>query len=324
MPVSIPCIALTGTSTRIGDEPQHQAGLIAGLSGSERKKTVERRNFLKCLGALGGSSLTLGKALAGESPGSGEPVGVLVDTTRCLGCRTCEMSCAEAHGLPAPDFGNNSIFDTPRTTSEKQWTVVNRYKTKTGDFYVKRQCMHCVEAACAAGCPTRAMYKTQQGPVIWRENKCMGCRYCMLSCPFDIPKFEYDKAVPRIQKCILCWDRLQKGLQPACVENCPGSALLFGKRSDLLVTANERIYAKPTSYHRGIYGEQEVGGTGWLYISAVPFHQLGFRTDLGNVAYPEYTKEFLYGVPVVLLLWPAMLLGLNKAAEKDKEDYPGK
>lgn len=281
---------------------------------------MDRRNFLKGMSALGGASLTLGKAVAKELPGNNEPVGVLVDTTRCLGCRLCEMSCAKAHGLPAPDLSNKSILDTPRRTTEMQWTVVNRYKTKTGNVTVKRQCMHCQQPACAAGCPTRAMYKIPQGPVIWRESKCIGCRYCMISCPFDIPKFEYDKVAPRIQKCNLCWDRLQEGQQPACVANCPAKALLFGKRSDLLETAKERIYAKPVRYYHGIYGESEVGGTGWLYISAVPFQQLEFRTDLGTVAYPEYTKEFLYGVPIVLLLWPAMLLGLSKSTERGKED----
>jgi formate dehydrogenase iron-sulfur subunit len=141
----------------------------------------------------------------------------------------------------------------------------------------------------------------------------------MISCPFDIPKFEFDSAVPRMQKCILCWDRLEKGEQPACVQHCIGKALHFGNRSDLMETAKERIYKNPDKYHHQIYGENEVGGTGWIYISAVPFEQIGFRTDLGTTAYPEYTKQFLYSVPVVLLLWPAMLLALNKATDREGE-----
>jgi formate dehydrogenase iron-sulfur subunit len=141
----------------------------------------------------------------------------------------------------------------------------------------------------------------------------------MISCPFDVPKFEFRSAVPRIQKCILCFDRLEKGEQPACVKNCVGKALVFGIRNDLMEMAKERIYKNPKKYYHHIYGEHEVGGTGWFYISAVPFEQIGFRTDLGMTAYPEYTKQFLYSVPVVLLLWPAMLLALNKATEKDGE-----
>lgn len=229
------------------------------------------------------------------------------------------MSCADAHNLPEPEFDPKTGYDKPRMMTEIQWTAVNRYQTDTGRIFVKRQCMHCSQPACVAACPTKAMYKTSQGPVIWRADKCMGCRYCMISCPFDVPKFEFGSAVPRIQKCILCWDRLGKGKQPACVENCVGKALVFGSRSDLMETAKERIYGNPDKYYHHIYGEHEVGGTGWFYVSAVPFEQIGFKNDLGITAYPEYTKQFLYSVPVVLLLWPAMLLALNKATEKEEE-----
>jgi formate dehydrogenase iron-sulfur subunit len=276
---------------------------------------MDRRIFLRALGVMGGSALTAVSSNAEPVAAFGKQVGVLVDTTRCVGCRTCELSCAEAHGFPKPDRGDKLIFDRQRTPSESQWTIVNRYMTKAGKIFVKRQCMHCSQPACAAACLTKAMYKTEEGPVIWREDKCMGCRYCMISCPFDVPKFEYNKAVPRIQKCILCWDRLQQGKQPACVEKCPTKALLFGNRSDLIETGKSRIYAKPDKYFHQIYGEQEVGGTGWLYLSAVPFEQIGFRTDLGKTPYPEYTRQFLYGVPIVLILWPAMLLALHKSTD---------
>ena len=280
---------------------------------------MHRRTFLEILGILGGSSLSAATSRAEERTGLNQPVGVLVDTTRCLGCRNCEMACAKAHGLPKPVFDPKTGYDKPRTMTEFQWTAVSRYQTDTSRIFVKRQCMHCSQPACVSACPTKAMYKTSRGPVIWRENKCMGCRYCMISCPFDVPKFEFESAVPRIQKCILCWDRLEKGEQPACVQNCLGKALVFGDRNDLLETAKERIYRNPDKYYHHIYGEHEVGGTGWFYISAVPFEQIGFRTDLGTTTYPEYTKQFLYSVPVVLLLWPVMLLALNKATEKEEE-----
>lgn len=275
-----------------------------------------RRTFLKNLGVIGGASLTLGTGRAAELTG-GDMRGVLVDTTRCIGCRTCERTCAKVHGLPSPDFEGNTNFDIHRNMTETQWTAVNRYKTGEKKYFVKRQCMHCVQPACAAACPTKAMYKTPEGPVIWRSDKCLGCRYCMISCPFDVPKFEYGSAVPRIQKCILCWDRLQQGKIPACVERCPVKTMVFGNRNDLIEEARARIYKEPEKYRHEIYGEREVNGTGWMYIGAVPFDQLGFRTDLGTTAYPEYTKQFLYSVPVVLLLWPAMLLALNKATDKE-------
>jgi len=279
---------------------------------------MDRRIFLRTLGAMGGAAMMTASSSKAEPVAAFEKnLGVLVDTTRCLGCRTCERSCAKAHGFPEPDPSDRTIFDRQRTPGESQWTVVNRYKTNTGRVFVKRQCMHCSQPACVAACLTKAMYKTDEGPVIWREDKCMGCRYCMVSCPFDVPKFEYNSAVPRIQKCILCWDRLQQGKQPACVENCPAKALLFGSRKDLIETGKGRIYQKPDKYIHQIYGEQEVGGTGWLYLSGVPFDLIGFRTDLGKTPYPEYTKQFLYGVPIVLILWPAMLLALHKSTDRE-------
>lgn len=144
----------------------------------------------------------------------------------------------------------------------------------------------------------------------------MGCRFCMVSCPFDVPKFEYDSPVPRIQKCTMCWDRVSEGAPPACVESCPMGALTFGSRSELLEEARHRIYTEPDRYVHQIYGEHEAGGTGYLYLAAVPFEQLGLRTDLATTPYPALTREFLYGVPVVLTLVPPFLVALNRASRE--------
>jgi Fe-S-cluster-containing dehydrogenase component len=284
---------------------------------------IDRRSFLKVLGggiaAAASAHMLTPKLLKAEAlvPPK-EFVGVLVDTTRCVGCRSCEAACAEAHRLPVPDTGDESAFERKRQTTESQWTVVNRHKTEKGEVFVKRQCMHCNQPGCVAACPVKAMEKRKEGPVTWETN-CMGCRYCMPSCPFEIPKFEYGSSNPKIQKCNLCWDRLEKGEKPACVENCPEQALLFGPRKKLIEEANRRIYQKPGEYLTHIYGEHEVGGTGYLYLSKVPFEQIGFRTDLGTVAYPEFTKGFLYSVPLVLLLWPAFLIGVNTVTKREEE-----
>jgi len=276
---------------------------------------MDRRNFLKVVGTASATVMTK-SAKATEKVPQKEFVGVLVDTTRCIGCRACEKACSEEHHLYVPDVENDHALQTVRNTSEKQWTVVNRYKTEKGDVFVKKQCMHCWQPACAAACLTNAMYKTKEGPVIWRGNKCMGCRFCMVSCPFNIPKFEYHNWNPKIQKCNLCWERLQQGKKPACVQACPTGALMFGKKRELMEIARTRIYNHPDKYVHHIYGEHEVGGTGWLYLAAVPFEKLGFRTDLGTTPYPEYTREFLYSVPVVLFGVPAFLLGLSLLADK--------
>jgi len=275
---------------------------------------VNRRSFVKLLGLAGGTSLA-GKAIASDEPaasGETEFQGVLIDTTRCVGCRSCEWACAEANGLPEP-IDDDSVYEQERDPSETSLTVVNFYDVDGAEVTAKRQCMHCNQPACASACLTRAMYKTKEGPVIWRESKCMGCRFCMVSCPYDIPKFEYNSANPRIRKCTMCWDRVSKGGIPACVEACPAEALQFGMRRELIAEARSRIVRNPDDYYDHIYGEHEAGGSGVLYLAAMPFEKIGFRTGIDNSSYPELTKDFLYGVPVVLLLWPPFLLGLNRA-----------
>jgi formate dehydrogenase iron-sulfur subunit len=282
---------------------------------------MDRRNFLKAFGIASGALLTKGNALKAEEIFQDkEFMGILVDTTRCEGCRTCEMVCSEANDLPEPDW-EVDILETERRTTEKQFTLINGYQTEKGEVYVKRQCMHCNQPACASACLTKAMLKTEKGPVVWDANKCMGCRYCMISCPFDIPKFEHHSGNPRIRKCTMCWARLQEGEQPACVENCPAEAVIFGKRRDLIEIARERIYEEPDHYIHHIYGEHEVGGTGYLYLANVPFEQLGFSADLGTTPVPELTTDFLYGVPIILTLWPAFLLALSNST-KHKVETP--
>ena len=283
---------------------------------------MDRRSFVKTLGVMGASALPGKALLAGDAQEDKEFVSILVDTTRCVGCQSCTVACAETHDLPEPDL---DALDEGlvRNTSEKQWTLINRFEVDDEEIYVKKQCMHCDQPACAAACPTRALLKTEKGPVIWRADKCMGCRFCMISCPFEMPKFEYDSAIPKIQKCRMCFERLQEGEEPACVAECPEGALVFGKKRKLLDEAKKRIYENPDDYVHQIYGEDVVGGTGYLYLAAVPFEKLGFRTDLGDTPYPEYTKNFLYSVPIVLTLWPAFLLALNNATKKD-EDQSGK
>jgi Fe-S-cluster-containing dehydrogenase component len=277
---------------------------------------------MTAIGVAAGGAVAGRSAEAGTS-GGGDPCGVLVDLTRCIGCRNCEVACAEANGLPAPDVtlvGSDLPLRPAASTSETRRTVVNRRETTAGEVFVKTQCMHCVEPACAAACLTRALYKTKEGPVVWRESKCMGCRFCMVSCPFDAPKFEYHSAVPKIEKCQLCFDRLAAGGKPACVENCGGDALTFGRRSELLEIARQRIYTNPGQYVPHIYGEHEAGGTSWLYISPVPFDELGFRTDLGTTSYPERTRDFLTAVPLVLTTFPAMLMALRRSTAPETPD----
>jgi Fe-S-cluster-containing dehydrogenase component len=277
--------------------------------------SLSRRTFFKvtAVAATTAAGVTPAQARTAAAP-SADARGVLVDLTKCIGCRQCEAACAEANKLPDPDWSDDGSYAKPRTTTDRQWTAVNLRKTSRGDVYVKSQCMHCLTPACATGCLTRALDKRPNGAVVWDADKCMGCRYCMVACPFDVPKFEYNSWNPKIQKCRLCVDRLEAGKKPACVENCGGDALTFGTRSELLEIGRKRIYDNPGKYVSEIYGEHEVGGTSWLYLSPVPFAELGFRT-LSATAVPETTRNFLTAVPIVLVAWPAFLLGLRRATD---------
>jgi Fe-S-cluster-containing dehydrogenase component len=246
--------------------------------------------------------------------------GILYDSTRCAGCQGCEFACAEAHGLPAPSFEDLPVIGTERKADETRRTVVNAYQTSKGEVYVKRQCMHCNDPACTAACLTKAMLKNEEGPVVWRGNKCMGCRYCMVSCPFDVPKFEYHSPNPKIEKCDMCFERIKEGQVPACAEQCPTEALVFGTRRELIAEARRRINENPEMYYDHIYGEHEAGGTGYLYLSPVPFEEVGFKTTIQKSSYPALTKGFLYAVPSIFVLWPALLLGLQQATKNNSQN----
>ena len=253
-------------------------------------------------------------------PETGEFYAILHDITLCEGCQECEIACAEVNHLPPPADDDYPDSDIKRELTPDRYTVINAVETSVGEVYTKQQCRHCAEPACAAACLTKAMEKHVEGPVTWDGDKCMGCRFCMLSCPFNIPKFEYDSNNPRIAKCQMCFNRLKEGELPACVESCPAEALFFGKRSEVLEEAHKRILENPDLYVDHVYGEFEAGGTSWLTLSPVPFEEVGFDTTVSNKPYPELTKGFLYSVPSVFVLWPALLLGLREATAKDPEE----
>ncbi len=285
--------------------------------------SIDRRNFFKTIG-VAGITLSGIQSLSANTPENNEIEfhGILYDSTRCVGCQECEKTCAKVHNLPEPQ--DEVKVGVLRKTSETQRCVINNYKTTKGEVFIRNQCMHCNEPACAAACLTQAMYKTKEGPVIWREEKCMGCRYCMVSCPFGVPKFEYHSANPKIQKCDMCYDRIIKGEKPACVEACPGEAIIFGTRRELIAEARKRMAENPGTYVDHIYGEREAGGTGYVYLSPVEFNELGFNMKLQNESYPALSKGFLYAVPSVFVLLPTLLLGIHEATKsnqsKDEEN----
>lgn len=290
-----------------------------------------RRDFLKV--SVAATALLSGvpskKIKAGpKNILSEDRMGVLVDTTACVGCRNCEWACKTAHGLPTKpldSYNDRSVFKEMRRPSKKALTVVNQYQNPKNELLpidVKVQCMHCDHPACVSACIVGAMSKQENGSVIWDTDKCIGCRYCMVACPFQIPAFEYHTALnPDIRKCDFCFERTKEGKLPACVEICPVEALTYGTRNELVRVAREKIKRDPDRYKNHIYGEYEVGGTSWLYLAGMDFSKLSFP-KLGDKPAPGVSESiqhgiFAYFVPPVMLY--ALLGGIMWITKKKKD-----
>lgn len=301
---------------------------------------MKRRNFLGLMGAAGIATALPTKAQAAGNvhfdgyPGS---KGVLFDATRCIGCRKCEVGCNEINGLAKPEkpFTDLSVLDTDRRTENDAYTVVNKYEQAGGgSVFRKIQCMHCMEPSCASACFVKAFKKQPSGAVTYDESVCVGCRYCMIACPFEIPTYTYnDPITPKVIKCHLCEPHISTGKadMPGCVKKCPKEALVYGERDELIKIARNRLEANPDTYVDHIYGEDEVGGTSWLYISGVSFSNIGMREDLGTTSGPELNSSALSVVAMVPALWPLLLAGAygitqrsDKIARKEKADAVAK
>ena len=267
---------------------------------------IDRRDFLRLSGILAASSLFKKGKTAHASETHIDGYGCLVDTTLCVGCRKCEEACNERHGLDKPDesFEELTVLENERRPDETSYTVVNKYYPKhIGSLtwrhrptYVKFQCMHCNDPSCVSACIVGALTKESMGPVIYDAKKCIGCRYCMVACPFQIPAYEYNNALtPQVRKCTFCFNAIKdKGL-PACAQICPREVMTYGKKLDLLRLARWKMKNHPGKYVNHIYGEKEVGGTSWLYLAAEPFDTIGFP-KLGTKAPPRLTEAIQHGL----------------------------
>lgn len=286
--------------------------------------SVTRRGLLVgTAGAL--AARTAGAGTIKHFEGYPGRYGLLLDTTLCVGCRSCEVACKKVNDLPpfpGEVIGDHSVFETTRRTTDTALTVVNRYrKARDGHppVYRKHQCMHCNEPCCAAVCPVHAFSKTPEGPVLYDPEVCMGCRYCVMACPYYALAYEYDEPLtPRVMRCTMCYPRIKEGLNPVCADACPVGAITFGERDQLLAVARDRIRKFPDRYIDHVYGENEFGGTSWLILSGVPFEQLDLFPGVTHESLPAIGTSYLGVVPLVITIYPGLLAGFY-AFSKRKE-----
>jgi formate dehydrogenase iron-sulfur subunit len=228
---------------------------------------------------------------------------ILTDTTLCTGCEACVAACKRTYQL-GPDRNWRWKQRIDDLSSTRFTTII---RAERGRF-IRQQCRHCDEPACVSACIVGALKKTELGPVIYDESRCMGCRYCMMACPFGIPRYSWENEVPLVRKCIMCYDRLKAGQQPACTEACPYGATIFGSRAKLIETANQRFAENPGKYYTPpgasrpkLYGYDEVGGVSVLYISDISLDFLSWRPNLGSEPLPLLTWQALRKVPPTVL-----------------------
>ncbi|MFH1862802.1 MAG: 4Fe-4S dicluster domain-containing protein [bacterium] len=230
---------------------------------------------------------------------------ILTDTTKCIGCRECVIACKKEYDLELEVPRRWALEDG---LSARNWTSIVQ---KPGGKFIRKQCRHCIEPACVSACPVQALRKTPEGAVIYDSSRCMGCRYCMMACPYGIPRYDWDQPVPYVRKCILCYDRIKCGSQPACTAACPTQATIFGDREELLTEAHRRIKNHPGKYLDRVWGEKQVGGTQVLYISDIDLSCLTYNQPLGEKPLPKQTAAAMTAVPFVFVGVGSLMAGIS-------------
>lgn len=266
-----------------------------------------RRDFLKLAG-LAGAGLMAAPALAvagtSASGPNDEELGMLYDATKCVGCKACMAACKRVNGdynalaYEQAQFDPDMLWDAPKDLTGSTRTIIKLFKESPKEWsYVKYSCMHCQKPSCVSVCPVAAMVKDKiTGIVDYKKNACIGCRYCQVACAYNIPKFQWDKALPQIVKCDLCKNTfLKSNGTSACADACPTNAIMFGKRKDLLTEAKKRLAEHPRQYVNHIYGEYELGGTNHLYLAALPIKKLGLP-ELQKEAPAEFSEKIQHTI----------------------------
>jgi formate dehydrogenase iron-sulfur subunit len=202
---------------------------------------------------------------------------MLIDVTKCMGCRGCQVACKEWNDLPAETTACLGCYDNPEDLSPITWNRVEFYEYEQDGqvnwFFRPVRCMHCLDAPCVKVCPTGALYKDELGFTAYDESLCNGCGYCTQFCPFDVPRLKgsVGSMNAKSSKCTFCQDRVPAGQVPACAKTCPPGAIQFGERDELLQKAEARLAflrnGAPRQFPKAmLYNPASVGGTAMMYI----------------------------------------------------------
>jgi len=224
--------------------------------------------------ALQSLDITARSATTTPPPGVRETqkVAKLIDISKCIGCKACQVACMEWNDLRDEIGTNHGVYDNPLDLTDKSWTVMrfSEVEVEQGklEWLIRKDgCMHCADPGCLKACPAPgAIVQYSNGIVDFHEENCIGCGYCITGCPFNIPRIS--KKDSKAYKCTLCSDRVSVGMEPACVKTCPTGALVFGSKEDMIQHAEERIVdLKSRGYNNaGLYDPPGVGGTHVMYV----------------------------------------------------------
>lgn len=232
---------------------------------------------------------------------------ILIDVTKCTGCEKCVDACVLANGVDLKLAERERMASSDGLSANRVSTV---HEISSGRF-ARKSCMHCLDPNCVTACLVGSIKKSTEGPVIYNKEKCIGCRYCMLACPFHIPRYEWGKTAPLMRKCDMCFERQKGGEIPVCVEACKKKALVFGDRKQLLDMARKRISKRPDFYLPRVWGESEYGGTSILYISDIDLETIGWPKHKETAAIRELTDLLIHATPVIGLSVLVGTMGLS-------------
>jgi len=316
---------------------------------------MKRRDFLK-IAAGSGILFAAGEpAFAREAKKlPSNALGILYDATVCIGCKVCQVACKQHNEMPNEHTAPEAIWDDPIDLSGKTLNIIKAYKEGTGEnkdadkdgySFIKRHCMHCIDPSCVSACPVSALKKDPDNGVVTYDKKaCIGCRYCQVACPYNIPKFEFDKPFPQIRKCQLCNHRFKEDKFSACCEFCPTGASIFGKVTDLMEEAKKRLLLKTGDYYHypvahvkskemsyrpvakylnHVYGEKEGGGTQYLLLAGMPFGKLGLPelSERSDASFSEGLQHTLYkGMIAPGVVLAGLLFAAYRSTRSHKDD----